>query len=158
MRHHVLGMICLDGNGRVHRSGGRLVKNVTGFDLHRLHTGAQGRFGAILEASLRLIPRAEAEILLTSRALSSAADAARAALEVRDLVGLKLTGLLVEARRVHALLTGRAAQINADAARVRTALDVDEERSGETATDALLEAWRGDGSQKGRARGHSRRG
>lgn len=144
MRHHVLGMICLDGNGRVHRSGGRLVKNVTGFDLHRLHTGAQGRFGVILEASLRLIPRAEAEILLTSRALDTAADAARAALEVRELAGLKLTGLLVEARRVHVLLTGRAAQIDADAARVRAALDVDGERPGEAATDALLEAWRGD--------------
>ena len=144
MRHHVLGMICLDGNGRVHRSGGRLVKNVTGFDLHRLHTGAQGRFGVILEASLRLIPRAEAEILLTSRALGTAADAARAALEVRELAGLKLTGLLVEARRVHVLLTGRAAQIDADAARVRAALDVDGERTGKTATDALLEAWRGD--------------
>lgn len=144
MRHHVLGMICLDGNGRVHRSGGRLVKNVTGFDLHRLHAGAHGRFGTILEASLRLVPRAEAEVLLTSRGWSSAADAARAALEVRDLSGLKLTGLVVEARRVHVLLTGRGAQIDADAVRVRAALDIDEERSGETATDALLAAWRGD--------------
>ena len=143
MRHHVLGMICLDGNGRVHRSGGRLVKNVTGFDLHRLHTGAQGRFGVILEASLRLIPRAEAEILLTSRALDTAADAARAALEVRELAGLKLTGLLVEARQVHVLLTGRAAQIDADAARVAPR-STSTGSGREAATDALLEAWRGD--------------
>ncbi|MEC8495351.1 MAG: FAD-binding protein [Planctomycetota bacterium] len=144
MRHHVLGMICMDGNGRVHRSGGRLVKNVTGFDLHRLHAGAQGRFGVVLEASLRLVPRAEAEVLLVSRVLSSTADAARAALHVRDLSGLKLTGLVVEARRVHVLLTGREAQIDADAARVHSALDVEEECAGEAATDALLGAWRGD--------------
>ncbi len=54
LRHHVLGLRTIDGEGRIVKSGGRLVKNVSGFDLHRLHTGAYGSLGLIVEVSLRL--------------------------------------------------------------------------------------------------------
>ena len=56
----------IDGTGRHLRSGGRLVKNVTGFDLHRLHAGGRGIFGPIVEASMRLMPAPEAEQYVTS--------------------------------------------------------------------------------------------
>ena len=61
LRHHVLGMRVMLADGSVARSGGRLVKNVTGFDLHRLYTGSRGTLCVILEASLRLFPLPEAE-------------------------------------------------------------------------------------------------
>ena len=61
LRHHVLGLTYVDGTGRIARSGGRLVKNVTGFDVHRLHVGARGTLGALLEVSLRLVPEPLAE-------------------------------------------------------------------------------------------------
>jgi len=55
-RHHVLGMRVALADGRVVSSGGRLVKNVTGFDMHRLYAGSFGSLCVILEASLRLFP------------------------------------------------------------------------------------------------------
>lgn len=54
LRDHVLGMRVVMADGSIAKSGGRLVKNVTGFDLHRLHTGAHGTLGLVAEVSLRL--------------------------------------------------------------------------------------------------------
>jgi glycolate oxidase FAD binding subunit len=59
VRHHVLGTRVVLPDGTLARSGGRLVKNVTGYDLHRLHTGSRGTLCILLEASLRLFPRAD---------------------------------------------------------------------------------------------------
>jgi FAD/FMN-containing dehydrogenase len=62
LRHHVLGLRVALGDGTIVKSGGRLVKNVTGYDMHRLYTGAQGSLCVVLEASLRLFaaPRRQA--------------------------------------------------------------------------------------------------
>lgn len=54
MRDLVLGVQVVTGNGDITRAGGRVVKNVAGFDLVRLHTGAYGTLGVITEVSLRL--------------------------------------------------------------------------------------------------------
>lgn len=59
VRDHVLGTRVLTGSGQIAKSGGRLVKNVTGYDLHRLHTGSFGTLGVLLEVSLRLAPAPE---------------------------------------------------------------------------------------------------
>ncbi len=71
LRHHVLGMRVALGDGTIVKSGGRLVKNVTGYDMHRLYTGAQGSLCLVLEASLRLFPapRACAWVQRTGTAL-----------------------------------------------------------------------------------------
>ncbi len=63
VRHQVLGMRVLMADGTVAASGGRLVKNVTGYDVHRLHTGAHGTLGMIVEASLRLHSQPEARAI-----------------------------------------------------------------------------------------------
>lgn len=54
MRDLVLGTTVVTGTGAITRAGGKVVKNVAGFDLVRLHTGAWGTLGAIAELSLRL--------------------------------------------------------------------------------------------------------
>ncbi len=59
-RHQVLGTRMALSDGTVAASGGRLVKNVAGYDLHRLHCGSRGTLGIILEACLRLHPAPEA--------------------------------------------------------------------------------------------------
>jgi glycolate dehydrogenase FAD-binding subunit len=61
-RDLVLGIELVTGEGRVVRAGGRVVKNVAGFDLVRLVTGAWGTLGLITELSLRLhsTPKVEA--------------------------------------------------------------------------------------------------
>lgn len=56
-RDLVLGMSLLTGDGTALRVGGRVVKNVAGFDLVRLNTGAWGTLGVITEVSLRLHAR-----------------------------------------------------------------------------------------------------
>jgi len=56
-RDLVLGIECVDGTGKVLRPGGKVVKNVAGFDLVRLMTGAWGTLGAITRVSLRLRAR-----------------------------------------------------------------------------------------------------
>ncbi|MBM3987538.1 MAG: FAD-binding oxidoreductase [Planctomycetes bacterium] len=74
VRHHVLGTRTVLANGLATRSGGQLVKNVTGFDLHRLYCGSHGTLGVIVEVSLRLFPEPEHELRVTTRA-SELADA-----------------------------------------------------------------------------------
>jgi len=56
-RSYVLGLEVVLADGRIIRSGGRLHKNKTGFDLIGLFTGSEGMLGVITEATLRLIPR-----------------------------------------------------------------------------------------------------
>lgn len=55
-RDLVLGVTVALPDGQLARSGGRVVKNVSGYDLHRLHTGALGTLGVIVEASFKVAP------------------------------------------------------------------------------------------------------
>ncbi|MEO6710427.1 MAG: FAD-binding oxidoreductase [Planctomycetota bacterium] len=69
VREHVLGLQVALGDGTLARSGGRLVKNVTGYDLQRLFTGSQGSLCLILEASMRLFPLPEEECFAAASAV-----------------------------------------------------------------------------------------
>jgi glycolate oxidase FAD binding subunit len=77
VRDHVLGCTVATGDGRLVNAGGRVVKNVAGYDLTKLHVGGFGGFGIIAEVHLRLraLPRADVTLLArgTRDALSSAA-------------------------------------------------------------------------------------
>lgn len=53
-RDFILGLEIVTGKGDIIRTGGRVVKNVAGFDLMRLNCGAWGTLGVITQASLRL--------------------------------------------------------------------------------------------------------
>lgn len=56
LRDFVLGVKLMDGEGRVHRFGGEVMKNVAGFDVSRLLTGSLGTLGLILEVSIKILP------------------------------------------------------------------------------------------------------
>jgi len=77
VRDHVLGLTLVTGDGRVVRPGGRVVKNVAGFDLAKLATGSFGAFGVVTSVTLRLraVPRADMTLVATGMrdALLSAA-------------------------------------------------------------------------------------
>ncbi len=64
VRDFILGVKILSGRGEIMNFGGRVIKNVAGFDVSRLMVGAMGALGVILEASLRVIPNFETEITL----------------------------------------------------------------------------------------------
>lgn len=63
-RDNVLGLEVVTGDGRILRIGGRVVKNVAGYDLVRLFTGSRGSLGIITRVSVRLFPRPEADVTL----------------------------------------------------------------------------------------------
>jgi glycolate oxidase FAD binding subunit len=52
------------GDGRLVKSGGKVVKNVAGYDTHKLHIGALGTLGVITEISFKVLPRPPVEATL----------------------------------------------------------------------------------------------
>ena len=61
-RDFVLGCKLLNGRGEIMRFGGQVIKNVAGYDVSRLMTGAHGTLGILLEISLKVLPRPAASI------------------------------------------------------------------------------------------------
>lgn len=60
VRDHVLGILAVGGDGQNFRSGGRVVKNVTGFDLPKLLTGSHGTLAAMTDITIKVLPAPEA--------------------------------------------------------------------------------------------------
>jgi glycolate dehydrogenase FAD-binding subunit len=72
MRDLVLGVTVVLGDGLVASSGGKVVKNVAGYDLGKLFCGSRGTLGVVVRASLRLHPIPETSATLVARAVSEA--------------------------------------------------------------------------------------
>jgi glycolate oxidase FAD binding subunit len=60
-RDHFLGFSAVSGRGETFKSGGRVVKNVTGYDLCKLLAGSWGTLAAMTEITVKVLPRAETE-------------------------------------------------------------------------------------------------
>ncbi|HET6680275.1 MAG TPA: FAD-binding protein [Gemmatimonadaceae bacterium] len=84
-RDVVLGVEFVDGRGRVARGGGRVVKNVAGFDLVRMQTGAWGTLGVLTEVSVRLsaLPERDETVALATGGDPASFDATLASLRER---------------------------------------------------------------------------
>lgn len=79
VRDHVLGVVVVAGDGRLLRFGGRVVKNVAGYDLVRLLAGSRGSLGIVTDVSIRLFPRPEAvaTLLFQDATVARVVEAAR---------------------------------------------------------------------------------
>jgi glycolate oxidase FAD binding subunit len=64
-RDRMLEVVLATGDGRVVRAGGRVVKNVTGYDIPRLACGSLGSLGVVCSVTLKLWPRPEAAATVT---------------------------------------------------------------------------------------------
>jgi glycolate oxidase FAD binding subunit len=101
-RDHLLGCEVVTGIGETVRAGGRVVKNVAGFDLARLMTGAWGTLGAMTEVTVRLRARPEVDETLAvplegddARACEAAASWLRSS-EFRPLAAELCSAALAE--------------------------------------------------------------
>lgn len=69
-RDHILGVNVVSGRGETFKSGGRVVKNVTGYDLSKLMTGSWGTLGVLTNVTVKVLPVCETETTLAIRGLS----------------------------------------------------------------------------------------
>src|SRR5947209_6079671 len=63
-RDHFLGFTAVSGRAETFKSGGRVVKNVTGYDLCKLMAGSWGTLAVLVEVTLKVLPRPETEVTL----------------------------------------------------------------------------------------------
>jgi len=96
-RDHFLGVTAVSGRGETFKSGGRVVKNVTGYDLCKLMAGSCGTLGAMTDVTIKTLPRAETEatILLTGlddlRAAQAMAEAMGSSCDVSGAAHMPAT-------------------------------------------------------------------
>ncbi|TAK55634.1 MAG: FAD-binding oxidoreductase [Dehalococcoidia bacterium] len=76
-RDWLIGLRIVDADGGASKSGGRVVKNVAGYDMHKLHVGAHGTLGVIVEATFKLVP-----LPAIRRTLAVSCESSRSACEI----------------------------------------------------------------------------
>jgi glycolate oxidase FAD binding subunit len=115
VRDFVLGVRLLDGRGEDLAFGGRVMKNVAGFDVSRLVAGSLGTLGVILEISLKCspLPRTEA-----TRVLELRADQAMQRMNEWGGEALPLTGTCYHDGRLYARLAGADSAVAAASRRI----------------------------------------
>jgi len=74
-RDHFLGVTAVSGRGETFKSGGRVVKNVTGYDLCKVLAGSWGTLAAMTDVTVKVLPRAESEQTLLLYGLDDRAAA-----------------------------------------------------------------------------------
>jgi len=67
VRDYVIGLQAVLADGRLIHSGGKVVKNVAGYDLMKLFIGSHNSLGVIVQATFKVLPRPEAERLVQAK-------------------------------------------------------------------------------------------
>ena len=82
-RDWLIGVKVVRPSGEITRSGGRVVKNVTGYDLNKLYTGSLGTLGVIVEATFKVapLPRRKGTLVAAFSSLHQALESSRTLLE-----------------------------------------------------------------------------
>lgn len=120
LRGDLLGLEVALPNGTLARCGGRVVKNVTGFDLVRLYCGSLGTLGVVTQATLRVRPLPEQRSVLRRRCADLEESHLLAAALISERVEPRGAALLPEAAGVSVLwlVEGTSAEVEARSARV----------------------------------------
>ncbi|SJM29168.1 FAD-binding protein [Mesorhizobium delmotii] len=103
-RDHILGIAAVSGRGEAFKSGGRVVKNVTGYDLSKLMANSWGTLAVLTDVTFKVLPSAETEVTLALRGLLDDHAAAAMALALGSSAEVSSTAHLPE--RVAARVAG----------------------------------------------------
>ena len=68
-RDHILGVSAVSGRGEAFKAGGRVVKNVTGYDLSKAMAGSWGTLAVVSDVTFKVLPRSEMETTVVLRRL-----------------------------------------------------------------------------------------
>src|SRR5262249_39351696 len=71
-RDHFLGLSAVSGRGEAFKSGGRVVKNVTGYHLRKLMAGSWGTLAAMIDVTIKTLPKPETEASVVVMGLDDA--------------------------------------------------------------------------------------
>jgi len=115
VRDHVLGVKAVNGRGEAFKAGGRVVKNVTGFDLCKLLTGSHGTLAALTEVTLKVLPAPEetATLLIFGLSDGDGLRALRAALNsAQDVSGAAHLPTVVAARSTLGMVADAGAAVS----------------------------------------------
>jgi FAD/FMN-containing dehydrogenase len=104
IRENLIGIRVALADGRVIKAGGKVVKNVAGFDLCKLFVGSRGGLGVIVEATFKLRPLPEAEQFVQARCES----VEKAGQMVEALLGSDLVPVVLDLHNV-STFNGRSA-------------------------------------------------
>jgi glycolate oxidase FAD binding subunit len=113
-RDHLLGVTAVSGRGETVKAGGRVVKNVTGYDICKLLAGSWGTLAAMTEVTVKTLPRSETEASVLALGLEDAAAAQAMAAAMGspcDVSGAAHLPANVVVRASDALPAGRAATV-----------------------------------------------
>ena len=116
LRNHVLGATVVTGDGRVLRLGGRVVKNVAGFDLLKPTVGGEGRLGFLVSICMRTFPVPDVDRVLVARA-SKASELAALAVRISTAPVLPVSCTITddgEGARLVVRLHGALATVDVD--------------------------------------------
>jgi glycolate oxidase FAD binding subunit len=114
VRDTVVELELVTGDGRLVRSGARTVKNVTGYDLHRLATGSLGTLGVIVQVAVKLRPLPQVRHRLTAE--GDGLELGRRLLETVPLPA----AIFAEPRRASIWLEGWADEVEEQSAAARS--------------------------------------
>jgi len=104
MRDHVLGIRAVRGDGEVFRSGGRVLKNVTGLDLCKLLCGSHGTLGVLTEITFKVLPRPEESATLAVNVADIAAGIRVLSAGLGSPYGVSGAAILLQGGSITALL------------------------------------------------------
>ncbi|MCO8144060.1 FAD-binding protein [Rhodovulum tesquicola] len=141
-RDSLIGVRFVDGRGAVIRNGGRVMKNVTGYDLVKLMAGSRGTLGVLSEVAFKLLPVPESVATVTlhgadgARAFEAMTRAMKSPFEVSGAAWLPGKG------EVHLRLEGFAGSVAYRAGRLRALLAGPGEVTVETGAEANARLWR----------------
>jgi glycolate dehydrogenase FAD-binding subunit len=114
LRDLLIGISAAHPSGTVTKSGGMVVKNVTGFDLMRLYLGSLGTLGVVVSANFKVLPlpRFEATLHATYPSMPEALDAAaRIRASRAQPIALEIAGTGAETWLLAARIEGREATV-----------------------------------------------